>query len=263
MFADILSNLLNGFVISLILFGIAWYPSVKFKNGALADIIWSFGFFILGVFYCFAEEGWLVRKFVLLSMISLWSLRLGIYLARRTIKHLDREDSRYKHLRESNNLPPALYFLWIFFCQALLQASLTIPFVVSAMDSYESLRIVELVAVGLFIPAFILEMTADKQLEEFKRKPENKGGICKVGLWRYSRHPNYFFEWLIWISFCLFSISSPGGVFSLYSPLVMLIMLHFVSGVGISEEVSLKSRGEAYRQYQKETSAFFPWFPKG
>lgn len=262
MASEIFTTYGYGFLLSIVLFGISLIPSLKYKNGAIADISWSVGFTLLIAFYYFSGSGWIVRKSVIAFMIAMWSLRLAYHLAKRTIQHLGKEDSRYKHLRSQTGLPDWLYFLWIFFCQAILQAAVSYPFVVSCFDSYESFRILELFASFLFFVGFLGEHLADKQLSEYKADMRNDGGICKVGLWRYSRHPNYFFEWLIWCSFFLFACSSPFGFWSIFSPAVMLLMLLVFSGVKISEDVSIKSKGEAYKQYQKETSAFFPWFPK-
>lgn len=148
-------------------------------------------------------------------------------------------------------------------CQAVLQAVVSLPFIFIAMDSFDSIRVTEYAALALFVVAITGETIADQQLEEFKKNaPKESKEVCKVGLWRYSRHPNYFFEWLIWCAWALMACASPFGLWALSSPAIMLVMLLVFSGVKISEEVSLKSRGDAYRQYQKETSPFVPWFPK-
>jgi steroid 5-alpha reductase family enzyme len=99
--------------------------------------------------------------------------------------------------------------------------------------------------------------------ELIKKNPENKGKNCEVGLWYYSRHPNYFFEWLIWVSYGLVSLASPYGYIGLISPVLMYILLTKFSGVPMSEELALKKRGDVFREYQRTTSAFFPWFKKG
>lgn len=258
---EILFSLGAGLFLSCSLFFLSWLVAVRYQNAAVADITWSIGFLVLVLFYCFLNHGFLLRHLLLVLMVAPWSLRLAIYLTQRTLRHLGKEDTRYKKLREDGQDSPDRYFLWIFFCQALLQALVTLPFVISSLDSSSGLRANELVAFCLFFPLLIGEIVADRQLSHFKQSAEGKA-VCKVGLWRYSRHPNYFFEWLIWCSFSLFAIGSPYGLWSLFSPVVMLYMLLNVSGVRISEEVSLLTRGEEYKKYQSETSAFFPWFPK-
>ena len=105
------------------------------------------------------------------------------------------------------------------------------------------------------------ESAADRQLEAFRRDPANRGKTCRVGLWRVSRHPNYFFEWLVWVAYFVFALASPWGWVTIYCPALMLFFLFRVTGIPATEAQALKSRGEDYRQYQRTTSAFFPWFP--
>ena len=106
------------------------------------------------------------------------------------------------------------------------------------------------------------EAAADAQLNKFKSDPSNKGRTCQVGLWRYSRHPNYFFEWLIWVAFALFALASPGGCWGLLSPALILYFVLRVTGIPATEAQAIRTRGEEYRRYQQTTSAFVPWFPK-
>ena len=106
------------------------------------------------------------------------------------------------------------------------------------------------------------EGVADWQLKQFRSRPENKGKICQSGLWNYSRHPNYFFEWLVWVGFFVFAWDSPFGCFTVLCPALMLFFLLRVTGIPLTEELSLKSKGDAYREYQRTTSAFVPFFKK-
>jgi steroid 5-alpha reductase family enzyme len=110
--------------------------------------------------------------------------------------------------------------------------------------------------------AWIGESAADFQLMYFKSKPANHGVICQVGLWKYSRHPNYFFESLIWIAFALFAMGSPYGYVALIAPMLILYFLFRVTGIPATEAQALRSKGESYRRYQQTTSAFVPWFPR-
>jgi len=104
-------------------------------------------------------------------------------------------------------------------------------------------------------------MIADAQLVRFKRDPKNKGRVCNAGLWRYSRHPNYFFEFLIWVSFAIVALPAQHGYLGLISPLLILFFLVRVSGIPATEQQAIRSKGEAYRNYQQSTSPFIPWFP--
>jgi steroid 5-alpha reductase family enzyme len=115
---------------------------------------------------------------------------------------------------------------------------------------------------GIWVIAFLGELTSDAQLARFKKDPKNKGRVCDVGLWRYSRHPNYFFEWLIWMSFATVASSAQWGYVGFVSPALILYFLLRVTGIPATEEQALRSKGEAYRKYQRTTSVFVPWFPK-
>jgi len=106
------------------------------------------------------------------------------------------------------------------------------------------------------------ERVADSQLSNFKKNPANKGKVCSEGLWNYSRHPNYFFQWLMWMSYFIFALGSPYGYLAIISPAIILYLLLKVTGIPLTEEQSIRSKGDAFREYQKTTSAFIPWFKK-
>jgi steroid 5-alpha reductase family enzyme len=138
---------------------------------------------------------------------------------------------------------------------------LSLPFLLALHDPLKGIEELENAGAWTFVVAFLGEMTADWQLARFKRNPKNKGKVCNVGLWRYSRHPNYFFEWLIWVSFALVASSARYGYWGFLSPALILYFLLRVSGIPATEEQALRSKGDAYRKYQKATSPFIPWFP--
>ena len=120
----------------------------------------------------------------------------------------------------------------------------------------------DFVAIAVWVIAIAGESIADRQLDNFRNNPSNKGQVCKDGLWYYSRHPNYFFEWLHWWTYVLFAITYPLGWLSILAPALMLFFILKVTGIPPTEKQALKSRGERYREYQRTTNAFFPWFPK-
>jgi len=185
---------------------------------------------------------------------------LSLYLLlTRVIGHP--EEGRYVQLRRDWGCHLPLKFLLFFQFQALLGVLLSAPFLLAAVNEHPRLSAVEYAGTALWAVAFAGELTADSQLTRFKSDPANRGRTCRVGLWRYSRHPNYFFEWLIWVAFALFAAGSPHGYLAVFSPLLMLFFLFRVTGIPATEAQALRSRGDEYRQYQRTTSAFLPWFP--
>jgi steroid 5-alpha reductase family enzyme len=151
----------------------------------------------------------------------------------------------------------------IFFeLQAVLIVLLAIPFLVICLNDRPGISILEWLGVAIWFVAVVGEGVADWQLKQFRANLENKGKICELGLWNYSRHPNYFFEWLVWVGFFVFALGSPLGCATIYCPALMLFFLLRVTGIPLTEELSVKSKGDAYREYQRTTSAFVPWFKK-
>jgi steroid 5-alpha reductase family enzyme len=148
-----------------------------------------------------------------------------------------------------------------FFCfQAILALVLSLPFALIMVNPKPGLKIIELVGASLWFVAVIGESASDRQLKKFKANPSNKGKVCDIGLWYYSRHPNYFFEWMIWVSFFVMALGSSWGFVSIICPILILYFLLKVTGIPYTETQLLKSRGNAYAVYQKNTSAFIPWW---
>ena len=138
----------------------------------------------------------------------------------------------------------------------------SLPALLSAINPSPEWHPLEFAALAIWVVAFAGELTADRQLLAFKTNPNNKGKTCQAGWWRYSRHPNYFFEWVIWVAYALFATASPWGWLAWLCPATLLYLLFKVTGIPATEAQALRSRGEAYRRYQQTTSAFVPWFPK-
>ncbi|MCX6952331.1 MAG: DUF1295 domain-containing protein [Verrucomicrobia bacterium] len=196
------------------------------------------------------------------ALAVVWSLRLGTHLAIRVIGHHPTEDGRYVQLRQDWSANFTSKMFWFFQMQAASVVLLAAAFVLAALNPAPALHPLEYAGAALWLLAISGEALADAQLAAFKRNPANKGRVCDLGLWRYSRHPNYFFEWLIWVSFFVFALASPWGWLAVVGPASILYLLLRVTGIPMTEEQSLRSRGDAYRRYQKTTSAFVPWFPK-
>ncbi|MEO8372894.1 MAG: DUF1295 domain-containing protein, partial [Candidatus Solibacter sp.] len=200
-------------------------------------------------------------RYLIGAMAAVWGLRLAFHLLTdRILGHP--EEGRYQELRRQwvTNIP--LKFLLFYEFQALLCVLLSAPFYLAARNPEPVLSPLEYAGAVLWLAATLGESIADRQLAAFKRNPANQGRTCRAGLWNYSRHPNYFFEWLIWVSFALFALASPYGFIGLLSPLLMLYFLFKVTGIPATEAQALRTRGDDYRRYQQTTSAFVPWPPR-
>jgi steroid 5-alpha reductase family enzyme len=173
----------------------------------------------------------------------------------------EREDGRYAYMRQAIGDNQAKWYAFFLF-QAGLTVLFSLPFWVAANNIAASMTWL-LVGVAIWLLSIGGESIADRQLAAFRTDPANKGKVCDIGLWRYSRHPNYFFEWLHWFAYLALAIGSPLWWLSLLGAVLMLCSLLWVTGIPFVEQQSLRSRGEAYREYQRRVSVFVPWFPKG
>jgi len=238
-----------------------WLIHLPMQNAAIVDAGWAGGLALLGAIYAAAGGGYVPRSWLVAAMAVLWGLRLALYLLlTRVLGHP--EEGRYVQLRREWGGNLSLKFLAFFQFQALLCVVLSIPFLLAALNPRPTLASLEYAGVALWAAAFIGECLSDYQLHVFKSNPANRGKTCRAGLWRYSRHPNYFFEWLIWMAFALFALSSPYGYLAMVSPVLILYFLFRVTGIPATEAQALRTKGDDYRQYQQTTSAFVPWFPK-
>jgi len=251
-----------GLILALVVMALVWRASVKLQNAGIVDIAWSGLFAPLAMLYAVLGGGDPVRRAIAASLMTVWSLRLATHLWRRVVGHIEVEDRRYAKLREGWGASADRKMLRFFLFQGVTTVVLSVPILIATFNPAPSLRAVEIAAIALWLVAVGGETLADRQLARFKADQANAGKVCSDGLWRYSRHPNYFFEWLVWCSFSLFALGSPYGWLGLGSPLIMLWFLYKVTGIPATEEQSVRSRGEAYREYQRTTSPFFPWFPK-
>lgn len=243
-------------------FALLYFLARRVDNYGIVDVAWSYAFAALASFYALAGPGWPLRRALIAALAVVWSLRLGTHLAIRVIGHHPVEDGRYVQLRRDWAGVFAPKMFGFFQLQAATVVLLGAAFVLAAVNPTPDLHPLEYAGAALWLLAISGEALADAQLARFKRDPSNKGKVCNVGLWHYSRHPNYFFEWLIWVSFFVFALGSPYGWIALIGPASILYLLLRVTGIPLTEEQSLRSRGDAYRRYQQTTSAFIPWFPK-
>lgn len=251
--------LLIGLILMLGTFAIVWAIGVKIRNYSFLDAIWSYGVAILAPIYAAAGPGNFERKLAFAVLGVAWSLRLGTYILFRVLKHHPHEDARYEGLRA--RWPGAGMFLVFHEFQAVIVVVFSLPFLLAAWREIP-LQVLDLLGLGIVLLALVGESIADRQMSRFKGNPANHGRVCEVGLWHYSRHPNYFFEFLIWVGFATASVDTPHGWITLICPVLMYYFLTKVTGIPLTEEYALTSKGDAYREYQRTTSAFIPWFRK-
>jgi steroid 5-alpha reductase family enzyme len=254
-----------GWLVMIVLMAALWWVQVRTRNAGIVDVCWAIGVGALGVAFAIASSGGdPLRRALIGACIGLWGLRLGMYLFKRVTS--EAEDGRYQALREHWGERTQPYMFIFFQVQALWAVLFAIP-VLAAARNPAPVDLLAWLGVAIWAVALIGERTADSQLARFRADPTNRGGVCDVGLWRYSRHPNYFFEWLHWWAYVAFGISGawhgePWGWVTLAGPAVMLWFLLKITGVPPTEERALASRGDAYRDYQRRTNRFFPGPPK-
>ncbi|MEO8382230.1 MAG: DUF1295 domain-containing protein [Acidobacteriota bacterium] len=252
-----------GKAVALSIMAAVWLVSVRIRNAGIVDVAWSALFAMLASIYALLAHGDPVRRFAAAGMMVFWSVRLAWHLGRRVLGHLETEDPRYASLRAKWGRGANRNMLFFFLFQGVTNVLLSVPVLLAAMNARPGLRVVEYAGIALWLVALIGESEADAQLARFRRNPANRGHVCTDGLWGYSRHPNYFFEWLIWCAFFLFALGSPWGWVAAYCPVLMLWFLYKVTGIPATEAHSLLTKGEEYRRYQRTTSAFVPWLRKG
>jgi steroid 5-alpha reductase family enzyme len=230
-------------------------------DATAVDAGWAGSLVAIAALYALLADGSVAHRVLIASMAGLENLRVARLVLGRVGKG---EDERYRELRErwrARGREQTSFFVF-FQAQALLAAVLSAPILLAAFDPDERLGWLAWAGAVLWVCAALLERTADRELQRFKEDPANKGKTLRSGLWRYSRHPNYFFQWLTWVAYALVALEAPYGWLGLVAPAIMLYLILFVTGVPPAEESSLRSRGEDYRRYQRETSAFVPWFPR-
>lgn len=249
-----------GTVVAVLAFAVVWSLSVRVNNYGFLDVVWSLSIAVLAPLYALFGDGDVTRRICFACVGAAWSLRLGLYILIRVLRMHPREDARYRTLRE--RWPGPGRFLLFFELQALIAVLFSLPFLLAALNPAPGLGVFERVGLGLALLACAGESLADWQAQRFKRNPANARAVVDVGLWRYSRHPNYFFESLVWWGFFIAALDSRYGVVTVVCPLLMLYLLFRVTGIPLTEKHSLESRGDAYRAYQRVTSPFVPWFRK-
>jgi steroid 5-alpha reductase family enzyme len=238
-----------------------WVLSVVIKNAGIADTFWGLGFVLVAWITFLGAEGYMGRRLLITFLVTAWGLRLALHIGLRSWGR--GEDRRYQAWRRQYGEK----FWWVsLFTVFLFQGALLwIISLVAQAGQWPSKpdRFIWLDWAGLLLWAvgFFFEAVGDYQLAAFKKNPANKGKAMAQGLWRYTRHPNYFGECLMWWGIFLVTLATPGSFWTVVSPLTITFLLLKVSGVTLLERTIVETRPE-YREYQQRTSAFIPWSPK-
>jgi steroid 5-alpha reductase family enzyme len=241
--------------------GLLWLWQKRRGDAGIADVGWASGVGLLALWYAWAADGLPGRRLLVAALSGLWAARLAWYLlSDRVLK--GPEDGRYQRLRETWGERFQARMLVFFQGQALLAVLFSLPPLIAMGAVRPRLDLLDAAGALLWLAAVGGEVLADRQLAAHRADPANRGRTCRRGLWRYSRHPNYFFEWLHWWAYALIAWGAPCFWVTAAAPFVMLVFVLFISGIPPTEARALASRGEDYRRYQRSTSAFFPWFPK-
>ena len=249
---------LHALVAILLMALFTWSLSVTKRDVSIVDSIWSLMLLAAALVYLWHNEAIGIREALIFTLVLIWALRLAVYLTWRNWGQP--EDGRYLQIREKYSPNFALKSLLIIFAfQAFLAWLISLPLLVS-LNTTQSLSILDLLAMVLWLVGMSFETVADLQLYRFKANSANKGKVLDTGLWHYSRHPNYFGEFCIWWGFYLFAVSS-GGWWTILSPLMMSFLLLRFSGVALLEK-DIHERRPAYRDYIARTNAFIPGKPR-
>jgi steroid 5-alpha reductase family enzyme len=261
MFAEWWPVMWHGLVGAAVMFTALWIIQVIRKDAGVVDVGWTTGVGVMALYIAVAGNGWWPRRVLVGVLGAAWSLRLASYiLVNRVLGST--EDGRYKRMRAYWGNRAHFYFYFFFVTQSILVVLFALPFMPIAAARHTAWRVWDLAGAVLWVAAVAGEWWADRQLERFRSRPESKGKTCRSGLWRYSRHPNYFFEWLHWWAYVLIAAGLQGWWLTLTGPVLMFVFLMRLTGIPYTEKQALASRGDDYRDYQRTTSMFFPLPPR-
>jgi len=240
---------------------LAWMLSVKLRDASIADVCWGSGFVLLVWLYCLLSPALTPRSWLVAVLVTLWGARLSLHIYRRN--QGQGEDPRYQAMRAAHG--PVFWWrslFTVFWLQGAILWLVALPLLVAVRAARPiALTPLDDVGVGLFAIGLGFEVIGDYQLARFKAEPANRGHVLQRGLWRYTRHPNYFGDATLWWGLYAIASATPGGWLTVLSPALMSFLLVRVSGVTLLED-GLKASKPGYLAYIARTPAFFPWFPR-
>ncbi|MFK7933913.1 MAG: DUF1295 domain-containing protein [Saprospiraceae bacterium] len=249
----------KGILVLLSVLTALWLVSLAVKDASIIDIFWGFGFVIIVWFYAYQIDNFGVRQYLLLSLVSIWGLRLSLYLAGRNIGK--GEDYRYVQMRKAGGKNWWwTSFFRVFFLQGWILWIISSVFVPALADT-SPLGVLDYIGVSLWAIGFFFEVVGDYQLSQFKKNRSSSAEVLATGLWKYTRHPNYFGDTTLWWGYFFLALSFSTGWIHIFSPLFMTFLLLKISGVAMLEKGLSKTKPK-YEDYIRRTSAFIPLPPK-
>ena len=238
-----------------------WLVSLALRNASMVDAFWGLGFAFLAAVYFVATDGFLGRKILITTLVAVWGLRLSLYILWRNWGK--GEDYRYRAWREKAGEK----FWWVSLFQVFLLQGVLLWFISAPIlaaqfyDSPDELTVADLLGALTWGVGFLFEAVGDWQLAGFKADPANKGKVMQSGLWRHTRHPNYFGDATVWWGYFVIAAGTVDGFWTVFSPVLMTVLLLRVSGVALLERAQVRTKPQ-YGAYIESTSAFLPWFPR-
>lgn len=243
------------FIFMVILFLVA---QVK-KDNSIVDIGWGLGFVIVAFSTFFYQKGYDARQLLILTLVSLWGIRLAVYLLIRAVGQ--GEDFRYVNFRKAwGKNVVIIAFFRVFMLQGFIMLLLAYPIIRVSAEQSNGLDLAAYIGLAIWIVGYFFQVVGDAQLKSFKKKRKSKEEVLTSGLWRYTRHPNYFGEATMWWGIAVILLPLQWGFISLISALLINLLLLKVSGVPFLDK--RYANNKAYQQYKSETNNFIPWFPK-
>ena len=249
--------MLENFIVIVLLNWLAvtilWLYSLKSKKADIIDTYWGLGFFIICIFLFYSENNFFLINYIIIALVGIWSFRLAFYLHIRN--HNKPEDDRYVKLRKKWGGNFGLYLV-VYLSQALLISIISLPLqMLLSLTQSVDLNYIAYIGIVICLGGIVIESLADIQLTNFKSNTDNQGIVMNKGLWKYSRHPNYFGDSLFWWGVFIISFSVTNNFFMIISPIIMTYLLIKVSGVALLEH-QIKNKKIGYDEYIKSTSSF-------
>ncbi|MGA8019440.1 MAG: DUF1295 domain-containing protein [Desulfobacterales bacterium] len=240
---------------------IGWIISLIYRNVTVVDSLWGLGFVLIAWITLFLSDGYVARRILIAVLVTFWGLRLSLYLTWRNWGK--GEDPRYGLWRKESGEKFWIVSLFkVFILQAVVMWCISLAPQFGQMSaSPNHLTRLDIVGVCVWTAGFLFESIGDWQLARFKSNPENKGKVMDRGLWAYSRHPNYFGEFLVWWGIFFVALATPGSWWTIFSPVIVTVVLLKMTGIPLTEKAITSTR-PGYVEYVRRTNAFFPWFPK-